>query len=93
MLKKAMFIPFSIAASLLAGMIARKLFDELWRRVDDREPPRPDHRAVRWGKLAVALAIEGAIFRAVRGVADRSARKAFNRATGTWPGEEAPEPT
>ena len=92
-IQKVMFVPFSVGGALLAGMIAKKLFDEVWSRVDDREPPRPDHRAVRWGKLATALLIEGAIFRAVRGVIDHGARKAFSRATGAWPGEEAPEPS
>jgi Protein of unknown function (DUF4235) len=91
MLKKVMFVPFSVTGALLAALMARKLFDLVWRRVDESEPPRPDHRAVRWGKLLAALAVEGAIFRAVRGVVDRGARKAFSRATGTWPGEEAPE--
>ena len=91
--QKAIFVPVSVGGALLAGIIAKKLLDLVWSRVDDHEPPRPDHRAVRWGKLATALLIEGAIFRAVRGVIDHGARKAFSRATGAWPGEEAPEPT
>jgi hypothetical protein len=39
-----------------------------------------------------ALIVEGAIFRAVRGLVDRSARTGFARLTGTWPGEPRPEP-
>jgi hypothetical protein len=38
-----------------------------------------------------ALLLEGAIFRVIRGLFDHGARRAFNRATGTWPGEEAPD--
>jgi hypothetical protein len=41
--------------------------------------------------LILALAIEGAVFRAVRGLVDHSARRGFHRATGSWPGDEAPE--
>jgi hypothetical protein len=88
---KILFIPFSIAGGFLAGFLAKKLFDLSWGLVDDEEPPEPEHRDVSWGKLAAALAIEGAIFRAVRGLADRGSRLGFMRLTGTWPGEEEPD--
>jgi hypothetical protein len=42
--------------------------------------------------MLIALAIEGAIFRAVKGASDHYAREGFMRLTGTWPGEEEPEP-
>ena len=40
--------------------------------------------------LIAALLVEGAIFRAVRGVVDRGARIGFARTTGTWPGDPRP---
>ena len=43
-------------------------------------------------KLAAALAIEGAVFRTVRGLADHGSRRTFARLTGSWPGEAAPGP-
>jgi len=43
-------------------------------------------------KTAIALVVEGAIFRLVRGLTDHGARHAFAGATGTWPGEERPDP-
>jgi hypothetical protein len=42
--------------------------------------------------LVAALLFEGAIFRLVKGLTDHGARRAFARTTGTWPGEEEPEP-
>jgi hypothetical protein len=93
MVRKVLFVPFSVGGSIVAGVTAKKIFDLVWSQVEDREPPRPDHRAVSLGKLALALLVEGAIFRIVRGLVDRGARTAFTRATGAWPGEEAPEPT
>jgi hypothetical protein len=36
--------------------------------------------------------LEGAIFRLIRGFVDHGARHGFERVTGAWPGEEAPEP-
>lgn len=41
--------------------------------------------------LAAAMALEGAIFRATRALADRGARMAYYRLTGSWPGEEERE--
>jgi hypothetical protein len=90
---KLLFIPFSIAAGLVAGLLSKKLFDLAWGLVDDEEPPESEHRDVSWAKLAIAMALQGAIFRAVRGIADRSSRLAFYRFTGSWPGEEEPEET
>jgi uncharacterized protein DUF4235 len=88
---KLLFIPFSIVAGLVAGFAAKKLFDLAWGLIDDEEPPEPEHRDVSWAKLAAATALEGAIFRTVRAVADRAMRLGFNRLTGSWPGEEEPD--
>ena len=90
---KILFIPFSLIGGLIAGFIGKKLFDALWGVIDDEEPPEAEHRDVSWAKLIPALALEGAIFRATRGAADRASRMAFYRATGSWPGEEEPEET
>jgi Protein of unknown function (DUF4235) len=90
---KVLFIPFSIAGGMVAGLLSKKLFDTAWGLVDEEEPPEPDQRDVPWAKLAVAMALEGAIFRMVRGLADRGSRLGFYRLTGSWPGEEEPEET
>jgi Protein of unknown function (DUF4235) len=89
---RVLFAPLSIAAGLIAGLLGRKLFEGAWGLIDDEEPPDAEHREIAWPKLIAALAVEGAIFRLVKGLVDHGARSAFQRATGTWPGEEAPEP-
>ena len=88
---KLLFIPFSIVGGLVAGFLAKKIFDLAWGLVDEEEPPEPEHRDATWPKLALALALEGAIFRAVRGLAERGSRLSFYRLTGSWPGEKEPE--
>jgi hypothetical protein len=90
---KLLFIPFSIAGGLIAGLLSKKVFDLAWGLVDDEEPPEPEHREVTWLRLALALALQGAIFRLMRGLADRGSRVGFYRLTGSWPGEEEPEET
>lgn len=82
----------SIAGGFLAGFVGKKAFEQLWGVVDDEEPPDSKHRETSWPKLMLALALEGAIFRAVRGAADHASRRGFYRATGAWPGEARPEP-
>jgi hypothetical protein len=88
---KIAFLPVSILGGILAGLIARKAFDLVWGKFDEEEAPQPDHREVSLAKLAVALLIEGAIFRLVKGFFDHASRRGFERMTGEWPGEEHPE--
>jgi hypothetical protein len=88
---KIVFIPISVLGGLVAGFIGQKVFDAIWGKVDDHEPPQPEYREVSLVKLAIALLIEGAIFRLAKGLFDHAARRGFARMTGTWPGEEEPE--
>jgi hypothetical protein len=88
---KIAFLPICIVGGLLAGLIGKKSFEFIWSKVDDEEPPEPEQREVSVAKLFLALAIEGAVFRAVRGVFDHVARRGFERFTGEWPGDEEPE--
>jgi Protein of unknown function (DUF4235) len=89
---KVLFIPISIGGGLLAGFISKKIFDQIWGLFDEEEPPDSKHRDISWGRLIVAGAIQGAIFRAVKEAVDHGARRAFYRTTGSWPGEKRPDP-
>jgi len=83
---KILFLPLRIGTGFLAGLISKKTFAALWGRIDDREPPRPDDPEASIGKLALALFIEGALFRGVKGLVDHESRRGFAKLTGTWPG-------
>lgn len=83
------FRPVSVVAGLLAGLLGKKLFQRLWRLLDKEEPPKPEQRPVAIGMLALALVMEGALFRLVKGLADHGSRRAFSQLTGSWPGERA----
>jgi len=89
---KLLFAPISIVSGLVAGLLGRKAFARLWAVVDQEQPPKPERRRVSWPKLAGALALEGAVFRLVKGAIDHAVRGGFAKLTGKWPGEEAPEP-
>jgi hypothetical protein len=88
---KVMFLPLRLGAGVAAGIAGKSLFRALWRLIDDEQAPKAEHRRIRVPLLALALVIEGALFRALRGLADHGSRRAFARVTGTWPGEEQPE--
>jgi hypothetical protein len=88
---KLLFAPFGIVSGWISGLLGRRVFDAAWGLIDKEQPPQPEHRRVRLGKLALALALDGAVFRLVRGLIDHGSRTAFARLTGRWPGAEAPE--
>lgn len=83
-----LFAPIGIIAGLAAGFAAQKGFERLWAVFDEEEAPEPEDREVSYAKLVPALIVEGAIFRLVKGMVDRGARRGFASLTGTWPGEQ-----
>jgi hypothetical protein len=86
-----LFIPFSLAIGLAAGQLAKKIFAFVWGRVADEDAPDPKHREIPYAQLLVALIVEGAIARLVRGLVDHGTRHGWARLIGEWPGEERPE--
>ena len=90
-MSKFLFIPFSVVGGILAGVVGKKTFETIWGAFDDEEAPDPKHRRISLTKLIPALVLQGAIFRAVRGLFDHGTRHAFRKLTGSWPGEEQPE--
>jgi hypothetical protein len=90
---RILFAPFSALGGLLAGLLGKRVFAAVWSLIDKEEPARPEHRDAPWSKVVLALSLEGAVFRTVRGVVDRSMRVAFYTLTGAWPGEKKPDPT
>jgi Protein of unknown function (DUF4235) len=87
---KLMFIPFRLLGGIVAGVVSKKVFETLWGRIDREHAPAPEFREVAIPKLIAGLALEGAVFRAVRGIVDHATRVAFFRLTGRWPGDEGP---
>jgi hypothetical protein len=89
MVLKVLFAPFGLIGGVLSGALAKRAFDRTWKLIDSGAAPEPDQRGASWAKLAVALMLQGAIFRLVRGAFDRGSRETFTRLTGRWPGRQA----
>jgi hypothetical protein len=88
----AVFTPIGIALGLGSGFVAKKIFDRIWGLIDDEEAPQPKHREIPFVKMLAALVLQGVIFRVVRGLVDHGTRHGWRKLTGTWPGEERPDP-
>jgi hypothetical protein len=85
---KVLFMPVGIVAGLLASVAGRRVLERVWNLVDAEAdgPPTPKEPEATWPKLIAGLAIQGAIFAAVRGAFEHAARRGFARLTGSWPG-------
>lgn len=84
--------PFGIIIGLMAGQVGKKLFNFLWTKIDDQDPPKPTTEQAGWVKILSAAALQGVIFKLTRAVVDRNAAQGFAYLTGTWPGEKRPDP-
>ena len=84
--------PFGIVIGILGGLLGKKLFDFVWTKFDDEEPPRATTEETNWGKVIGAAAVQGVIFRVTRVVIDRYGAIGWTYLTGVWPGEKRPDP-
>jgi hypothetical protein len=91
-MEKIIFPPIGIIAGLASGLVASRVFELIWQMIDDEDAPEPKHKEVPIAKTVIALVIQGAIFKLVRGLVDHQVRRGFERWSGVWPGEERPEP-
>jgi hypothetical protein len=89
---KLLYKPFAVVFGLLGGLVAKRLFAALWGLVDREQPPAPTTRNTSWLKVLGAAAVEGLTFKVTRAAVDRAGARSFERLTGVWPGERAPEP-
>jgi Protein of unknown function (DUF4235) len=84
--------PFGILLGILAGVAGRKVFEFVWTKLDDEEPPEPTTEEVSWRRVLAVAALQGVIFRTVRVAVDRYGAIGWRYLTGVWPGEKQPDP-
>jgi len=88
---KILYKPFGLVVGIVAGILARQVFNEVWGRIDDREPPTATTLETSWGKVLGAAAVQGATFAVTKAAVNRGGAKGFQWLTGIWPGERRPE--
>ena len=84
--------PFGIVLGLVAGLLGKRVFNLVWTKIDDEDPPKATTEATTWGKVLSAAAVQGMIFRLTRVVVDRYGAIGWSYLTGVWPGEKRPDP-
>ena len=80
---KALYKPLSIATSVAGGLLAGKIFTEIWQRVSpsDQEPPEPKDLTRSTREALIAAAVQGLIFGLVRAAVDRAGAKGYRAVT------------
>lgn len=87
---RILYKPWGITGSIVAGLIARQVFEIIWLKVvptDTDDPPKPLESEYALKQIVVASAIQGAIFAVVKALFQRASARGFQRWTGEWPGD------
>jgi len=89
---KLLYKPFGLILSIAAALIGKRIFNVVWTKIDDEDPPKGTTEEADWGKILTAAAVQGLIFKTTRVVVDRYGAVGWSYLTGTWPGEKRPDP-
>jgi len=86
-MSKAMYLPLQIAISVAGGLLASKVFTEIWQRVSpsDQEPPDPKDLDRSGREAIAAAAMQGLIFGMVRAAVDRAGAHGYRAVTNESP--------
>jgi hypothetical protein len=84
---KAMYLPLQIATSVAGGLLAGKVFTEVWQRVSpsDQEPPDPKDLDRSGREAITAAALQGLVFGLVRALVDRAGAHGYRAVTHQSP--------
>ena len=90
---KLISMPLRLVAGILAGVAGKSLFRAVWGLIDDEEAPKAEQRRIRVPMLALALVIEGALFRALKGLADHGRAARSRGSPDRGPARSSPRPS
>jgi Protein of unknown function (DUF4235) len=89
---RLIYRPIGLILGILSGLVGKRIFDFVWTKIDDEEPPKGTTQYAPWVKMLGAAALQGMIFKSTRVVVDHYCAAGWNYLTGVWPGEKRPEP-
>jgi len=84
---KILYKPLSLATSIAGGLLAGKIFTEIWQRVnpDKTEPPEPMDLQSSAREIFIAAAVQGLIVGLVRAALARAQAKGYHAITNHDP--------
>ena len=88
---KLIYKPFGIVMGVLAGIASKKLFNWIWSKFDEEDPPKATTEIAPLPKVLGAAALQGVTFKVTRAAVDRAGARGFAHLTGVWPGERRPD--
>lgn len=88
---KLLYRPVGIVSSIVGGLIASMLFKQVWKKIspsaqEGDDVPGPLQSEYPLKEILLAAVLQGAIYSLVKALIDRQGAKAFEKATGEWPG-------
>ena len=89
---KLIYKPIGLIMGILSALVAKRIFNFAWTKIDDEDPPQGTTQYAPWTKILGAAALQGVIFKTTRVVVDRYGAVGWNYLTGVWPGEKRPDP-
>ncbi len=55
--------PIGLIIGILSGLLSKRIFDFVWTKIDDEEPPKGTTQYAPWVKILGAAALQGMIFK------------------------------
>ena len=90
---KLLYKPFGLILGIIGGLLGKQLFDFVWTKLDDEEPPEATTReATLAARCSPPPRSRASSFKLTRAAVDRYGAKGWYYLTGSWPGEKRPDP-
>ena len=88
---KILYRPIGLVSSIVGGLIASLIFKQLWKVASPQgrqgnDAPTPLQTEYPLKEILLASVLQGALYSLVKTLINRQGAKAFEKATGEWPG-------